>query len=194
MACNCDGHCDTSKATYYYIEFVGLTEQEIDTSAMFGGQEDGEEWKKGSEKNPFGLGQKIKIPSGDFFSEVFMSSTGLFIPSEIHDYLKTTHKIDKVQITLVRDLNKDEYEAEIQYKTMKKSMMNIANDLLKDTAEKKVVLPSSVKSELDDLFEMTEKGKLRVIAPDADEPEIDLPKTRDDLENGDFGDFRFDDE
>jgi len=196
MTCAC--HKDSNKtATYYYLEFVGFTEQKIDTSKLLGETDAGEEWKEQS--NPFGLGKNMKIPVGDFFSEIVMSDSGLFIPSEIHDYLKASYKLNRVQITLIRELSCDEFDAEMKYKATKKKIMGAMNAAIehekKNAAQPaKVDIPHDSKSELEQLFAQTESGRLHVIAPDADEPEVERPKTQEDFENGDFGDFKFDDE
>lgn len=199
MSCCKNPNAD-DKTSFYYIEFLGIKEHEIDTDKMFGGKHnEGEDWKSESKPEDFGIEmpKKIKIPEGDLFTTTIVSDNGLFIPSMVVDHLKATYGCDKISIQLIREMTHEEYEAEIEYQTTKKSTLKSIEAAIKnkiseiENKKDEVKLPNNILSEIESLTSQAENGRLRVIAPDKDEPEYHVP-TDDDLLEG--GGFRFDDE
>lgn len=203
------GSCSTKTGAYFYIEFLGLKDREIDTSKMLGETEDSsEDWKKAlgeSTENPFGdLPKKFKIPEGEIYATTIFSEAGMFIPSAIMDYLKKTFDVDKVSFQLIHEISKESYQAELEYQenkakyeAMYKKAEEELNKRLKSgtstTSDKmrENKLPYSINEEIENLVGQVESGRLHVIAPDADEPEFEEEPTDETLLNSDF---KFDDE
>lgn len=207
---SCESCSPKSKAgAYFYIEFLGIKEREIDTSKMLGETEDSsEDWKKAlgeSKESPFGdLPKKFKMPEGEIYGTTIFSDVGLFIPSAIVDYLKKTFDVDKISFQLIHEISKEAYVAELDYQENKakyEAMFKKAEDELKKRLEtgkhttsdkmRENALPYSVNEEIENLVGQVEAGRLHVVAPDADEPEFEEEPTDDSLLNSDF---KFDDE
>lgn len=199
---------DNPTTKFYYIEFVGLVDQEIDAAGLFGqqGSNDGEDWKAGlSSENPLEsmMPKKFKIPQGDNFSTIMKTDFG-FVPSAITKHLKSQFRVEKIIINFVKELTKDEYEAELNFKAMDKvnkfKVTTEEQELKKrlengtaSAAEKSRVnhLPYKINDEIENLIGSVESGRLHVVAPDADEPEYVPEPTDEDLVNSTF---KFDDE
>lgn len=207
---NCS--CESKKKTgaYFYVEFLGIKEREVDTEKMFGdsSNDSGEEWKKAlgeGDKSPFGdLPKKFKIPDGDVYGTAIYAEAGLFVPSAIVDYLKSSFNVDKVSFQLIHRMTAEEYEAEVEYQKTKSEFADMykkAEDALKKREEegkktpsdmsRKNSLPYHVNDEIQNLISGVESGKLHVIGPSADEPDFEKPPSDDDLLSGGF---KFDDE
>lgn len=205
------GNCSpkTKSGAYFYIEFLGLREHEIDTSKMLGEPEDSsEDWKKAlgeSKENPFGdLPKKFKVPEGEVYGTTIFSEAGMFIPSAIIDYLKRTFNVEKVSFQLIHEISKESYQAELEYQENRakyEAMYKKAEDELKNRMKNGTLttsdkmrenkLPYSVNEEIENLVGQVESGRLHVIAPDADEPEFEAEPNDESLLNSDF---KFDDE
>jgi hypothetical protein len=207
-SCSCDSK--KKNGAYFYVEFLGIKEREIDTKELFGdnSNDSGEDWKKSlgeDNKSPFGdLPKKFKIPDGDVYGTAIFSESGLFVPSAIVDYLKTSFDVDKVSFQLIHRMTAEEYQAEVDYQQSReqyKEMYKKAEDALKKRLENGTKTPSDmmrenklpyhVNDEIQNLIGSVESGKLHVIGPDANEPDFEKPPSDDDLG---LGGFKFDDE
>lgn len=213
--CKTDGAegcaCASKKksGTYYYVEFLGITEREIDTSKLLGKEEDSsEDWKKAlgeSSENPLGdLPKKFKLPDGEVYGTTIYSESGMFVPSAMVDYLRKAFNVDKVSFQLIHQISKEEYQAELEYQDNKAkydAMYKKAEEELKKRLEtgthtvsdkmRENKLSYSVNDEIENLVGQVESGRLHVIAPDADEPDFEEEPTDESLLNSDF---KFDDE
>jgi len=196
-----EGSCSrpSKSPAYFYVEFLGIKEREIDTNKLMGGESDsGEEWKKAlGEGNPLtdGLPKKFKIPEGDVFGTTIYAESGLFVPSAIIDYLKSSFNLDKVSFQLIHKISKEEYQAELEYQQHQEEYREMYKKLEdavkakseeKKTEKKEVKLKYDVRDELDSLISSVESGRLHVIGPAADEPDFEKPPSDDDLLGGNF--------
>lgn len=208
---SCSGSCDscsskTKTGAFFYIEFLGIREHEIDTSKLHGDSDDSsEDWKKAlGESKDFDLPKKFKVPEGDVYGTTIFSESGLFIPSAIIDYLKRSFNVEKVSFQLIHEISAEAYKAELEYQENKskyEAMYKKAEEELKNRLQtgkhtisdkvKENKLPYSVNEEIENLVGQVESGRLHVIAPDADEPEFEEERTDESLLGSDF---RFDDE
>lgn len=99
-----------------------------------------------------------KIPMQIQGHDIIESSRGLFIPTEIERFIKFKGSLDECKITFVREMTKEECEAE---------RVSLIESILPPK------ISSNVQSEIDYLIGATEKGDLRVNVDPTSEKEDD---------------------
>ncbi len=97
-----------------------------------------------------------KMPVNITGNDIITSDKGLFLPSAIESFIKATKGLVDCKIIFVRELSKEEVDAE------KSFMENI---------DKPLPISNAVMSEIDELINAAEKGNLRVVVDPSSEKE-----------------------
>ena len=132
---------------YFFVSFVGTIykdlPKEMDATEMF---------------HPDLKNGKIPVQIQGY--DILESPKGLFIPTEIERFLKFKSSLEDCKITFVREMSKEECDAE---------KMALITSILPPK------ISSNVQSEIDYLIGATEKGDLRVnVDPKSEKDEDDF--------------------
>lgn len=95
-----------------------------------------------------------KMPVNVTGTDIITSDKGLFLPTAIESFIKSTRNLIECKIVFVREMTKEEVDAERSYV---------------ETLDKPLPISDNVMSEIDDLINATEKGNLRVVVDPSSE-------------------------
>jgi len=95
-----------------------------------------------------------KMPINLTGTDIITSDKGMFLPSAIESFIKATRNLSECKIVFVREMTKEEVDAE-------KSFV--------ETLDKPLPISNTVMSEIDDLINATERGNLRIVVDPSSE-------------------------
>lgn len=130
-----------SDTKYFFIAYEGLFLKEL---------------PEGTELPEFFEDKKYsgKMPINFKGTDIITSDKGLFLPTAIETFIKTTRNLAECKITFVREMTKEEVEAEKSYV---------------ETLDKPLPISNTVLSEIDDLINAAQNGNLRVVVDPSSE-------------------------